>query len=320
LLSGSGFLRHGCGKATKSMPLLKYFLKEERIMKTLIVICGVVVLCCVSYAGAVTWNTIDKVGEVYTAVYGIDGSTLVGTYSGDGGNHGFSYNSGTWVTHDNPAGQTALCGIDGSNYVGIYYDTGWHGLLYDGTTWTPLNAPGAVNGTYINGIDGGNLVGYYLDSFSNEHGVLYNGGSWTIIDKPGAIDTRFNGISGNKLVGGYDSHGVIYDMTGGSWTIYDKPGAFYTCINGISGSNLVGYYGDISGDHGFFYNGTSWTTLDFPGAAGTYVYGIDGSNLAGYYWNNDGLGYPHGFTAIIPEPMTLALLGLGSLMLRKRKA
>ena len=44
------------------MLLLKYFLKEERIMKTSIVICGVVVLCCVSYAGAVTWTQL-KLGR-----------------------------------------------------------------------------------------------------------------------------------------------------------------------------------------------------------------------------------------------------------------
>jgi len=303
--------------------LLKYFLKEERIMKTSIVICGVVVLCCVSYAGAVvTWTPIDKAGAYYTEVFGIDGSTIVGTYSDTEGNHGFSYNSGTWTIHDNPGGQTVLSGIDGGNYVGYYYNNGYHGCSYISSSWDTLDAPGAATGgsrgTFMNGIDGGNLVGYYADASDNRHGVLYNGGSWTTIDKPGAINTSFDGISGSKLVGYYDSHGAVYDMTGGTWTIHDMPGASFTCINGISGSNLAGYYTASGVDHGFFYNGTSWTTLDYPGAAGTYVCGIDGNKLAGYYWNP--AGDTHGFTATIPEPMTLALLGLGGLMLRKRKA
>ena len=304
------------------MLLLKYFLKEERIMKTSIVICGVVVLCCVSYAGAVTWTPIDKAGAYYTEVLGIDGGTLVGVYSDTMGNHGFSYNSGTWVTHDDPAGQTCLSGINGSNYVGYY--SGYHGCSYISSSWNTLDAPGAATGgskgTFMHGIDGGNLVGYYTDSSDNAHGFLYNGGSWTPIDKPGATQTWIDGISGSKLVGDYDFHGAVYDMTGGTWTIHDMSGASSTWINGISGSNLVGYYEDASGDHGFFYNGTSWTTLDYPGAAGTYVYGIEGNELVGYYWNNNDGGNAHGFTAIIPEPMTLALLGLGGLMLRKRKA
>jgi hypothetical protein len=295
-------------------------------MKALIVICGVVALCCVSYAGAVTWTPIDKAGAVYTQVFGIDGGTLVGTYSDNGGNNGFSYNGGTWVTRDNPAGQTLLYGIDGSNYVGSYYDNGYRGCSYISSSWNTLDAPGAATGgskgTFMRGIDGGNLVGYYTDSSENAHGVLYNGGNWTTIDKPGATSTWIDGISGSKLVGCYDFHGAVYDMTGGTWTIYDMPGAYFTCINGISGSNLVGYYSNASGDHGFFYNGTSssWTTLDYSGAAGTYVCGIDGSNVVGWYWNSVSDDAAHGFTAVIPEPMTLALLGLGGLMLRKRKA
>jgi hypothetical protein len=88
----------------------------------------------------------------------------------------------------------------------------------------------------------------------------------------------------------------------GTWTTLDAPGAIHTCITGIDGSKLVGSYTDVSGDHGFLYNGTTWTTLDMPGAASTYIQNVDGSNFVGFYY--DSSGYEHGFIYTIPEPAT----------------
>jgi hypothetical protein len=53
-------------------------------------------------------------------------------------------------------------GINGSNIVGFYTD-GYlvsHGFLYNGSTWTTLDMPGAYS-TYAFGIDGNHIVGYY---------------------------------------------------------------------------------------------------------------------------------------------------------------
>ena len=104
-------------------------------------------------------------------------------------------------------------GIDGSNIVGFYEEA--HGFLYDGTTWTVLDMPGA-NWTYIHGIDGSNIVGQYLDEHRGGHGFLYNGTSWLTLDMPGATLTRIWDIDGNKLVGDYEDatgyHGFVYEI------------------------------------------------------------------------------------------------------------
>ena len=59
------------------------------------------------------------------------------------------------------------------------------------------------------------------------------------------------------------------------------------------------------------------TTLDVPGASGTVAFGIDGDNVVGYYL--DANFYTHGFIATIPEPATLSLLTLSTLMLLRRR-
>ena len=66
--------------------------------------------------------------------------------------------------------------MDGSNQlyiVGAYTEDDpsnrTHGFLYDGTTYTTFDVPGATY-TYAYGIDGGNIVGYY--DVGSEHGFL----------------------------------------------------------------------------------------------------------------------------------------------------
>jgi MYXO-CTERM domain-containing protein len=60
------------------------------------------------------------------------------------------------------------------------------------------------------------------------------------------------------------------------------------------------------------------TELFFPGAIETYGYDIDnGGVIRGYYQNADGsFG---GFSAVVPEPMSLGLLGLAALPLIRRR-
>jgi hypothetical protein len=55
--------------------------------------------------------------------------------------------------------------------VGIYDDaTGTHGFLYNGSTYTPLNVPGAM-ATQAWGISGTSIVGWYTDA-TGDHGFL----------------------------------------------------------------------------------------------------------------------------------------------------
>jgi hypothetical protein len=86
---------------------------------------------------------------------------------------------------------------------------GAHGFVYNGTSYTTLDFPGADT-TGAHAIDGNNIVGIYVVSGAS-HGFLYNGTTYTTLDVPlvGASGTSANGISGNNIVGYYhDSSGV----------------------------------------------------------------------------------------------------------------
>jgi hypothetical protein len=205
-----------------------------------------------------------------------------------------------------------LVGISGNNLVGEYYAGGVvTGFLYDGTTWTSLNKPGA-SGTAIFGIDGSNLVGEYYAS-GGWHGFIYNTKSeiWTTLNAPTGGATIVYDISGENLVGAcWDgeghSSGFLYD--GMNYTLYSVP------IYGIDGSNLIGQWSSASN---FLYDGTTYTVFDnMPvGAYGTSIYGIGGNKIVGFY--TDISVRDHGFIYIIPEPATVLLLG-GGIFLRSR--
>ena len=214
----------------------------------------------------------------------------------------------TYTTIDYPASnRTDADGISGNSIIGTYANDFYHGFLYNGTTYTPIDYPGGANYTIVNGIDGNNLVGDYSDSSGKDHGFLYNGSSYATLDDPlgvvrnhaGIVEaTSPFGISGNKIVGlYYDSsdviHGFLYN--GATWTTLDFPGSTYTEADGISGNRIVGSYADAAGNkHGFLYNGSAYTTLDAPqGPKGTFASGIDGNNIVGSY--TDASGLSHGF-------------------------
>jgi len=169
-----------------------------------------------------TWTTLDMPGASKTYAYGMDGSNIVGHYfdleSPDWG-FPFLYNTTTqsWTTIEKPGAiRTNILGIDGDNLVGSYTDdSGFHGLLYDGTNWTTLDMPGGSY-THIYGISGNTLVGRFQTGSFNMHGFLYDGTTWTTLDAP--------------------------------W-----PGTYYTLADDIDGSNIVGYYVVGADSHGFLY-------------------------------------------------------------------
>jgi hypothetical protein len=130
------------------------------------------------------------------------------------------------------------------------------------------------------------------------------------------------GLDGDNLVGSYDNHGFVYNMTTQNWTTVDMPGATYTRIYGIDGSNLVGS-STLSGEKltDFIYDGTTLLALDLPGVP-TGIYGniIVGSYTTAIYYEDGAIGiFSHGYVYTIPEPAALLLFALGGLLLRKRR-
>src|SRR5206468_717126 len=145
----------------------------------------------------------------------------------------------TFTTLDYPGAlDTYPHGVSGSTVVGSYQNripnTAFHGFIYNGSTFTTLDAPKAalsLSGTYLTGVSGGTVAGYYEDSSYAFHGFIHNGSTFRRLDVPGADSTFVFGMFGGTIVGSYQ--------------------------------------GNSGPSHGFIYGGSTFTTLDVPGANGT---------------------------------------------------
>jgi hypothetical protein len=75
-----------------------------------------------------------------------------------------------------PDRNTAALGISGNNVVGNYADPSGgqivHAFLYDGSTSTTIDPPGATQAD-ARGVTGNNVVGQYNDASGRSHGFLF---------------------------------------------------------------------------------------------------------------------------------------------------
>src|SRR5579872_4977390 len=145
-------------------------------------------------------------------------------------------------------------------------------------SYTTLNDPLGVNGTYVYGVSGNDMVGYYLDAGGIGHGFIYDGSTYTTLNDPSATQGTFAyDISGNLIVGQYNDgsgqHGFEYNLNTGSYTTLPVPAN--TAGSGISGNTVVGGYQPGSISHGFIYDGTTYSTLDI-GTGGTTLNSVSG--------------------------------------------
>jgi hypothetical protein len=300
-----------------------------------------VLVCCVDRADAgYTFATLDVPGASSTSAAGVAGGVIVGSYNDSAGHgHGFRYDGSSFATLNTTLGsvdtnpQDLAAGTIVGWFTNLFGSPAYRPFRYIGSSWIPLDVPGTGGGgARAYGIEGNLISGYYLDNFGISHGFTYNTASlgYTRLDDPSVpqtigFGTRIYKVSGGIFVGTYfDSAGIHgFTYNGSVWKHFDDPLA----INGtwgqaISGTNVVGFFTNATGDHGYLYDGTKFTTLDAPGAVnGTYLYGISGDTIVGSYVDNANVR--HGLIVTIPEPTSVAMLGLlgvYSLRGRRRKA
>jgi len=87
-----------------------------------------------------------------------------------------------------------------------------HGFSLSGTTYTPLNYPGA-SATYAQGINNaGTIVGVYQVANGRVHGFSLSGTTYTPLNYPGAYMDQVYGINNEgAFVGAYwSTSGYVY--------------------------------------------------------------------------------------------------------------
>ncbi len=229
---------------------------------------------------------------------------VVGT---DGNGNAFTLNGSSLVTFIPNGGTSAIAfGINDHGLVAGQYTTAsgtTPGFVLNGTSVTTINSPTGPDVVNAQGINNNGLVvGFYTGTDNQAHGFKFNLGS---------------------AVNGVGTGTAIADPT--IPTVSGEPGAtfVFSQILGVNDMGIaVGYYGDSTGSqHGFIYNTNTgtYTFVDDPNeqftAAGIEVTQITGINnageITGFY--TDASGEAHGFVALqsVPEPTSVALLGLG---------
>ena len=177
-------------------------------------------------------------------------------------------------------------------------------------------------------------------------GGVYGGTTWyytfglTYTDVPNNWNMNYAGFSSGHTyfsTGGADGGGFIRlnDYSTGSWaSLYQTVSvvggeqyAFSVWTKSVSGDAPWGRINwdvgtDVSVGSTGAVAGSTWASLDFgthiapAGATTATIYvGTWGNDVAGI----DSVDYDNASFSLVPEPITISLLGLGALMLRRRK-
>lgn len=153
--------------------------------------------------------------------------------------------------------------------------------------YTIIDYPGGGDNG-ITGIDGTTLVGWWKvpgGPFSQPQGYLYDG-AFSELKYPGSIETFPRGVSGNRVVGQYQS-GTTYQQGSffyeqGTWSSLASPDYEYTFAYDIDGAKIVGdATNGPGGGSGFLYDGGTWTSIIYPGAYSTHLSAVSGNKVVG---------------------------------------
>jgi len=137
--------------------------------------------------------------------------SFCGGYSDGARCHGVVLHGTTYSTKDYPgsAGSEATTINNAGEAVGTYsltdplLNSGVLGYSMNGSAFTSVEIPSAVE-TWAEGVnDNGDIVGEYLDSKSAAHGFTLISGSYATIDFPHAAGTVANEINDSGQIAGY---------------------------------------------------------------------------------------------------------------------
>ncbi len=170
-----------------------------------------------------------------------------------------------------------------------------------------------------------------------DHALLWSGTAASAIDLNGAFDatdayamdgTHQVGIGAGPTTGGL-SHALIWSGAAGSVLDLNPLGISESVADGIGNGVVAGYgSGSLTGNriHALAWVGS--TAIDLhsflpSGYSSSYAYGVDPvtGQIVGEAINNLNRSIAVMWTPVVPEPGTMAVLGLGAaVLLRRRRA
>ena len=157
--------------------------------------------------------------------------------------------------------------------------------------------------------------------------------TYTTIDlnPNGFTNSCANGINGNQQVGygqgsatGNQTHAILWNSSAEHYVDLNPSGFIESSALATSGNQQVGRgQGSATGnkDHALLWNGSAADYIDLhqllpAGFVSSYAESIDiYGNISGVAIDNS--GNFHAIVWLVPEPTTLALIGLGIAMMRK---
>lgn len=280
-------------------------------------------------------------------VIGVGGDQLVGygKIQGITDLHALLWtNRGANVYDLSPAGSigSELLGSDGSRQVGYSYVSGGqaHATVWSGTAGSAVDLhPTGYFRSAAYGVLGNTQVGYGFKG--SPKALLWHGSSTDYVDlTPAGVQEAYAlALDANQQVGytvtGGALNAAVWSGTSASWVNLNPLGAKGSYATAVQNGHQYGYFfGADSLAHAAYWSGTSASVVDLQTYltgltyAGSLVniksssvtgVGADGTiygNVFDYYGNSYAVQWA---PAAVPEPGTLAALGLGALALLKRR-
>jgi uncharacterized membrane protein len=280
---------------------------------------------------------------------------VVGSYGGSGFTYsrGYVWSGGVFTTLSGPTGALSLNALgvsDTGAVVGSYYDStivddtgavvlgNASGFIFEGGSYTTVNAPGALatnlrgispNGRYVTGYAQwtANLwQGFVLDRGTSAWTVIgsSNENSLTIVQGVNSFgqvvgDERLSGAGGSLTRTSF-----IYDITTGIRTDQNLPGATRTSYRDINDAGQIAGFAQFGTLVGFVGTPASFQTLSYGPQNDTILEGINNAGwLVGrYVVDADGNSQAMLLTPV-PEPsvwlLTLAGFGVVGWQVRRRR-
>ena len=194
-----------------------------------------------------------------TSCNGINSAgTLVGSYEAKTEIRAFIYQNGKFTDISPNDGLAVAYAINDSGMVvGNYSEDGDHsdGFLWDGTTYTRIDVPGATD-TFATGINNQGVVVLQWDDYPSSvgtHSSLFDGATYTSIDIPSAASTFAYAINnvGDVAANWDDAKGHVHGAIryAGEWHPFMAPGATATFVYGINDHDVMTGYWFVRSSH-----------------------------------------------------------------------